>query len=94
MGVLIVSEGSSTIVNESQATKVINKTSLKRWLKTTPARDMKNFANEPLPAIIMKQTRLASSGSGMKDIKNVVVRDGIMPLIGSNLFAALDISVT
>ena len=80
------------MLNELIATEVINNSALSRWLTT--AQEFKNFANEPIPVIEMMQTPLERNSWRIEEAEFVVVRDGLKPLIGRDLFEALGISIT
>ena len=63
-------------------------------MMTVPPRELKTFANEPIKVMGMIQTPIASNGWRIEDAEFVVVRDGLKPLLGRDLFDALGISVT
>ena len=94
VGLLIESGSACSILNESLATEVINNSSLLRWLTTAPSKELKTFANEPIPVIGLMQTPVESNGRRIEDAELVVVRDSRKPLNGRHLFDALGISVT
>ena len=93
VGLLIDSGSPCSISNESIATEVVNITTLARWLTPTPAQELKNFANEPIPVIGMMQAPIESNGWWIEDAEFVVVKHGLKPLIGRDLFEALGISI-
>ena len=94
VGLLIDSRIVCSILIESLATEVINNSTLARWLTTAPAQELKTFANEPIPVIGMMQAPKESNGWRIEDAEVVVVRDGLTPLIGRDLFEVLGISST
>ena len=61
---------------------------------TAPPQELKTFANEPINVMGMIQAPIASNGWRIEAAEFVVVRDGLKPLIGRDLFDALRISVT
>ena len=79
-----------SILNESLATEIINNSTL----ATAPAQEIKAIANEPIPIIQMMQTPVESNGWRIEDADFVIVRDGLKPLIGRDLFEVLGISIT
>ena len=93
VGLLIDCESVCSILNESLATEVINNSTLARQLTTVLAQELKSFANEPIPIIEMMQTPVESNGWRFEDAEFVVVRDGLKPLIGRDLFEVLGISI-
>ena len=93
VGLLIDCESVCSILNESLATEVINNSTLARQLTTVLAQELKSFANEPIPIIGMMQTPVESNGWRFEDAEFVVVRDGLKPLIGRDLFEVLGISI-
>ena len=82
-----------SILNESLATEVVNNSTLARWLTTTPAQELKIFANEAIPVIGLMQAPIESNGWRIEDAVFVVVKDGLKPLIRRDLFEALGISI-
>ena len=93
VGLLVVSSSVCSILNESVATEVVNNSTLARWLTTAPAQELKTFANEPMPVIGMMQALIDCNGWRIEDAEFVVVKDGLKPLIGRDLFEALGISI-
>ena len=93
VGLLIASRSVGSNLNESLATEVINSSSVARWLTTAPSTELKTFANEPISVISMMQTPVESNVWRIQDAEFVVVRDGLRPLIGRDLFVALGIPV-
>ena len=73
-------------------TKVIKNCSLTSWLTTATSKDLKTFANEPIPVIVMIQAPVEVNGWRIEDAEFVVVRDGLKCLIGGNEIDALSIS--
>ena len=59
-----------------------------------PSEELKTFSNEPINVTGMLQAPIASNGWGLEEAEFVVVRDGLKPLVGEDLFDALGISVT
>ena len=94
VGLLIDSVSVCAILSKSLAIDVINYSSLARWLTRAPSKDVKTFANEPIPVIGMMQTHVESNGWRIEDAEFVVIRDCLIPLIGRDLIAPLSISVT
>ena len=82
-----------SILKGSFATELINISILARWLTAAPAQELKTFANEPIPVIGMMQTPIESNGWRIEDAKFVVVKDGLKPLIGRDLFEVLGNSI-
>ena len=85
---LLIDSGSScSILNESLATEIINNSSLARWLTTASVKELKIFAIEPFPVIVVMQTSV--------DVAEfVLVGDGLKPLLSLDWFNELGISVT
>ena len=94
VGLLIDSRIVCSILNESLATVVISNYTLARLLTTAPAQELKTFANETIPVIGMMKAPIESNGWRIEDAEVVVVRDGLTPLIGRDLFEVLGISST
>ena len=94
VGLLIDSGSVCSILNESLATEAVNNSTLARWLTTAPAQELKTFANEPIPVIGTMQAPIESNGWRIKDAAFVVVKDGLKPLIGRDLFEDLGILIT
>ena len=94
VGLLIDSGSVCSILNESLATEVVNNSILARWLATAPAQELQIFANEPIPVIGMMQAPIESNGWRIDDAEFVVVKDGLKPLLGRDLFEDLGISIT
>ena len=94
VGLLIESGSVCSILNESLATEVISNSTLAQWLTKTPPQELKTFANEPIPVMGIMQAPAESKGSRIEDAEFVVLRDGLKPLIGRDLFADLGISIT
>ena len=94
VGLFIDSGSVCSILNESLATEMVNSSTLARWLTTTPAQELKTFANEPIGIIEMMQAPIESNGWRIENAEFVVVKDGLKPLIGRDLFEALEISIT
>ena len=61
---------------------------------TAPTQELKTFANEPINVMGMIQAPIASNGWRIEDAELVVVKEGLKPLLGRDLFEALGISVT
>ena len=59
-----------------------------------PPQELKTFSNEPINVTGMIQAPTASNGWRLEEAEFVVVRDGLKPLVGRDLFDALAISVT
>ena len=94
VGLLIDSGSVCSILTESLAAEIVDNSPLRRCLMTTPHQELKTFANEPINVMGMIQAPIASKGWRIEDAEFVVVRDGLKPLIGRDLFDALGISVT
>ena len=94
VGLLIDSGSVCSILTESLAAEIVDNSPLARWLMTTPPQELKTVANEPSNVMGMIQAPIASNGWRIEDAEFVVVRDGLKPLIGRDLFDALGISVT
>ena len=67
---------------------------LARWLMIAPPQELKTFSNEPINVTGMIQAPIASNGWRLEEAEFVVVRDGLKPLVGRDLFDPLGISVT
>ena len=93
-GLLIDSRSICSILNESLAMEVISNSTLARWLTTAPAQELKTFANEPIPVIGMMQAPIENDGWRIDDAEFVVVKDGLKPLIGRDLFEVLGNLIT
>ena len=89
IGLLIDSGNVRSILNESLATEVLNNCTLARWLTTASAQELKTFANDPIPVIGMMQTPVERNGWRIEDVDFVVIRGGLKPLIGRDLFEVL-----
>ena len=74
--------------------EVVNNSTLARWLTTAPAQELKTFANEAKPVIGMIQAPIESNGWRNEDDEFVVVKDGLKPLIGRDLFEVLVVAIT
>ena len=94
VGLLIDSGSVCSILTESLAAEIRDNSPLARWLMTTPPQQLKTFANEPINVMGMIQAPIASKGWRIEDAEFVVVRNGLKPLIGRDLFDALRIAVT
>ena len=94
VGLLIDSGSVCSLLNKSLAMEVVNNSTLARWLTTTPAQELKTIANEPIPVIGMMQAPIESNGWRIEFAEFVVVKDGLKPLIGRDLFEVLGIAIT
>ena len=94
VGLLIDSGSVCSILTEYLAAEIADNSPLARWLMTAPPQELKTFANEPINVEGMIQAPIASKAWRTEDAEFVVVRDGLKPLIGRDLFDALGISVT
>ena len=83
-----------SVLNESLAIEVVNNSTLARWLTTAPAQELKTFSNKPIPVIGMMQAPIEGNGWRIEDAEFVVVKDGLKPLIGRDLFEILVIAIT
>ena len=83
-----------SILNESLAIEVVNNSRHARWLTTVPAQELKTFANEPMPILEMIQTQLERNFWWIEGAEFVVVKEGLKPLLGKDLFKVLGISIT
>ena len=83
-----------SILPESLASEIVENSPLARWLMIAPPQELKTFSNEPINVIGMIQAPIASNGWRLEEAEFVVVRDGLKPLVGRDLFDALGISVT
>ena len=79
-------------MNESLALEIVDNSTLAQWMMTAPTQKLKTFANEPINVMGMIQAPIASNGWRIDEL--VVVKDGLKPLLGRDLFEALAISVT
>ena len=93
VGLLIDSGSVRSILNESLASEIVDKSTLAHWMMTAPTQEPKTFANEPINVMGMIQAPIASNGWRFEDAEFVVVKDGLKPLLGRDLFEALGISV-
>ena len=91
VGLLIDSGSVCSILTESLAAEIVDNFPLARWLMTAPPQELKTFANEPINVMGMTQAPIASKGWRTEDADFVVVRGGLKPLIGRDLFDALGI---
>ena len=94
VGLLIDSGSVCSILDEILATEVINNSTHVRWLTTAPAQKLKTFAYEPIAVIGLMQAPVQNNGWWIADAEFVVVRDGLKPLIGRDLFEVLGTSIT
>ena len=94
VGLLIDTGSVCSILTESLAAEIVDNSPLARWLMTTPPQELKTYANEPINVMGMIQATIASKEWRIENTEFVVVRDGLKPLIGRDLFDALGISVT
>ena len=83
----------SSILNKSLATKIINNSSLARWLTTAPSKSPKTFGNESIPVFGMMQTPIKCKSWRIEDSHFPVLKDVLKPLICRDLFDELGISV-
>ena len=81
-------------LNESLAAEVISKSTLARWRTAASAQELKDFVIEPISVIRMMQALIESNGWRIEDAEFVVVRDGLKPLIGIDLFEVRGTSIT
>ena len=82
------------ISNKSLAAEVINKSTLARWLRTVPPKEIQTFVNDPIPIIGMMKMLVESKGWRNEDAEFVVASDGLKLIIGRDVFEALGISIT
>ena len=94
VGLLIDSGGVCSILPKSLAAEIVENSPLARWLMIAPPQELKTFSNEPINVKGMIQAPIASNGWRLEEAEFVVVRDGLKPLFGRDLFDALGISVT
>ena len=94
VGIPIDSGSVCSILNECLAMEAVNNSTLAKWLTTAPAQELKTFANEPKPVIGMMQAPIVSNGWRIEDAEFVVVKDGLKPLIGRDLFEVSGVAVT
>ena len=94
VGLLIDSGSVCSILPESLAAEIVENSPFARWLMIAPPQELKTFSNEPINVTGMIQAPIASNGWRLEEAEFVVVRDGLKPLIGRDLFDALRISVT
>ena len=94
VGLLIDSESVCSISNESLAAEVINNSNLAQLLTTVAPKELRTFANEPIPVIGMMQTPGESNSCRIEHAEFVEVRDGLKPLICRDVFEAIGISIT
>ena len=94
VGLLIDSGSVCSVLNESLATEIVDNSTFARWPTTAPVQELKKFANEPITVIGMIQAPIESNGWRIEDAEFVVVKDGLKPLIGRDLFEAIGISIT
>ena len=94
VGLLINSGSVCSILPKSLASEIVENSPLARWLMIAPPQELKTFSNEPINVTGMIQAPIASNGWRLEEAEFVVVRDGLKPLVGRDLFDALGISVT
>ena len=94
VGLLIDSGSVCSILPQSLAAETVENSPLARWLMIAPPQELKTFSNEPINVKGMIQAPIASNGWRLEEAEFVVVRDGLKPLVGRDLFDALGISVT
>ena len=94
VGLLVDSGSVCSILNESLALEIVDNSTLAHWMMLAPTQELKTFANEPINVMGMIQAPIASNGWRIKDAEFVVVKGGLKPLLGRDLFDALGISVT
>ena len=94
VGILIDSGSVCSILPESPASEIVENSPLARWLMIAPPQELKTFSNEPINVTGMIQAPIASNGWRLEEAEFVVVRDGLKPLVGRDLFDALGISIT
>ena len=94
VGLLIDSGSVCSNLPKSLASEIVEYSPLARWLMIAPPQEFKTFSNEPINVIGMIQAPIASYGWRLEEAEFVVVRDGLKPLVGRDLFDALGISVT
>ena len=63
-------------------------------LTTVPPKELKTFANEPIPIIGTMQTPVENNGWRIDDAEFILARDDIKQLLGRELFDAIGISFT
>ena len=94
VGLLIDSGSVCSILPKSLASEIVENYPLACWLMIAPPQELKTFSNEPINVTGMIQAPIASIGWRLEEAEFVVVRDGLKPLVGRDLFDALGISVT
>ena len=94
VGLLIDSGSVCSILPESLPSEIVENSPLARWLMIAPPQELKTISNEPINVTGMIQAPIASNGWRLEEAEFVVVRDGLKPLVGRDLFDALGISVT
>ena len=94
VGLLIDSGSVCSILPESLASEILENSPLARWLMIAPPQKLKTFSNEPINVTGMIQAPIESNGWRLEEAEFVVVRHGLKPLVGRDLFDALGISVT
>ena len=94
VGLLIDSGSVCSILPESLASEIVENSLLARWLMIAPPQELKTFTNGPINVTGMIQAPIASNVWRLEEAEFVVVRDGLKPLVGRDLFDALGISVT
>ena len=94
VGLLIDSGSVCSILPKSLASEIVENSPLARWLMIPPPQELKTFSNEPINVTGMIQAPIASNGWRLEEAEFVVVRDGLKPLVGRDLFDTLGISVT
>ena len=83
-----------SILPESLAAEILENSPLARWLMIAPPTELKTFSNEPINMTGMIQATIASNGWRLKEAEFVVVRDGLKPLIGRDLFDGISVTQT
>ena len=90
VGLLIDSGSVCSILPESLASEIVENSTLARCLMIAPPQELKTFSNEPINVTGMIQAPIAGNGWRLEEAEFVLVRDGLKPLVGRDLFDALE----
>ena len=91
--VLVDSGSVCTIVNESLAASIVSQDSNSKWIREANPKQLKTFFNEPIHTLGILQTSIQSNNWYANPIEIQVVTHGSRPLLGTDLFPALGLSI-
>ena len=91
--VLLDSCSVCTIINESLADSITSQDLNSKKIREANPKQLKTFSNEPIQTLGILQMSIRSNNWYANPIENQVVTDGHRPLLGTDLFPALGLSI-